>query len=297
MLVELHQQPSIAGIQTSVIDPMQAQGFCHQRLINGRLASPHGGHITHATQQTVGDPGRTTATASDPSTGCWRQGNTEQISGSGDDRLQVLLAVELKPLDQAEPIPQRGTEGTRPGCGTDQGERGQIEGAGPCRAAFANGEIQPAVLHRRVEQLLSHAIEAMNLVDEQEFPGLQIHQQADDVPGTFEGRSTGDPAAHPQLFGQHERHGGLTETGRAVQQDVIEGFIPAQRRLNRDAENLFQLGLPDVIRQTFGPKTVIGTGLHLFSRRLHIQHPFRTGRWGAGVGGNDRHAGRVPSPG
>ena len=97
----------------------------------------------------------------------------------------------------------------------------------------------------------------MNLVDEQQLPGLEIHQQANDVAGALEGRRTGDAAPHPQLLGQDHRHRGLAQPGGAVEQDVIEGFIPRLGGLNRNPKNLFELALADVVRQLLRPKRVL----------------------------------------
>ena len=44
----------------------------------------------------------------------------------------------------------------------------------------------------------------MNLIDEQQLVGLEIHQQPHDVAGALQGWRTGDAAAHPQLFGQSQ---------------------------------------------------------------------------------------------
>ena len=137
----------------------------------------------------------------------------------------------------------------------------------------------------------------MDLIDEQELPRLQIHQQANDVAGAFQCRSAGDPAADPKLLRQHQRHGGLAEARRAVQQNVIQGFAAAQGRLHCNAQHLLQLGLADVITQASRPQPVIGFGCSLLRQRLGIEHGLAARCPPAGIGGDDRHAGRVPSSG
>ena len=90
-----------------MVDPMQAQGLAHQTFIDLVLTPLNAGHIADPAQQTVGDPRRAAATARNATAGPSGEGHSEQISGSRHDRLQILLAVELKPLDQAETVAQR----------------------------------------------------------------------------------------------------------------------------------------------------------------------------------------------
>ena len=100
----------------------------------------------------------------------------------------------------------------------------------------------------------------MNLINEQQLPRLQIHQQTNDVAGAFQGGSAGDTAVHPQLFGQHHGHGGFAQTRRSVEQHVVKGIAAAEGRLHGNAEHLLELALTDVIVQTARSETVIATG-------------------------------------
>ena len=146
----------------------------------------------------------------------------------------------------------------------------------------------------------------MNLIDEQQLPRLQIHQQTDDVAGALQGGGAGDAAVHPQLFGQHHGHGGFAQTRRSVEQHMIQGIAAAKGRLHSNAEHLLELALTDVIVETARPEAVIATGRRRWIQIVSglpggIHHPvgrpFRPGAWSCGVGRNDRHVGRVPSPG
>ena len=42
------QQPAITGIQSTTINPMQGEGFIHQRLIDRAGAITNAGHIPHS---------------------------------------------------------------------------------------------------------------------------------------------------------------------------------------------------------------------------------------------------------
>ena len=100
----------------------------------------------------------------------------------------------------------------------------------------------------------------MDLIDEQQLPGLQIHQQANDVARPFQGGRTGDAAAHPQLLGQHHGHGGLAKTWWSVEQHVIKRIAAAQRRFNGDPQHLLELPLTDVILKSFRSQPIVTTG-------------------------------------
>ena len=137
----------------------------------------------------------------------------------------------------------------------------------------------------------------MDLVDEQQIPWLHIDQKTHDVPGTLQCGSTGDAAGHPQFLGQHQGHGGLSETRRAIKQYMVQGLTTTDGRLDGDAQHLFQLVLADVVVQALGPQSIVGTPGRFFRRRLRIEHRLTAGGRGAGVGRDDRHVGRVPRPG
>ena len=64
----------------------------------------------------------------------------------------------------------------------------------------------------------------MYLVDEEHVVGLQRSEDAGQVTGLVEHRAAGQFEAHAQLVGDDVAQRGLAQTGRAVQQGVVEGF-------------------------------------------------------------------------
>ena len=101
----------------------------------------------------------------------------------------------------------------------------------------------------------------MDLVDEQHIPGIEAHQQADDVAGAFQGRSTGDAATHPQFLGQHQGHGGLAQARGAVEQHMVEGLTALAAGRQRKPQHLFQFRLTHVIGQSSRPQTLVATAV------------------------------------
>ena len=138
----------------------------------------------------------------------------------------------------------------------------------------------------------------MDFVDEQQVTGLQVHQQADDVARPLQRRGAGDPALHPHFLGQHQSHRGFTQAWRAIKQHMVQGLLPPLSRLHSKlAQHLLQLRLTDVVRQGVAVGALHRHGPSLPPEKTDIQDPLLTGLGSAGVGGDDRHSGRVPSPG
>tara|TARA_B100000902_G_C26496706_1_gene521933 strand:+ start:174 stop:500 length:327 start_codon:yes stop_codon:yes gene_type:complete len=101
------QQPAITGVQTAAIHPMQREGFIDQSAVDRSGAVTDTGHISHPTQQSVGNARRAPAAECNLSASIGREIEVEQTGGPLDNRLQVVQAVELKTLNQAKAIAQR----------------------------------------------------------------------------------------------------------------------------------------------------------------------------------------------
>ena len=299
------EQAPITGIEAPAIDPVQAQGPIHEIGADAAMAL-HGGHIPHPPQQSVGNPGRAPAAPGHLQGRIRIQLQLQEPRRPLHNRLEILEAVKLQPLDQAEAIPQGRTERAGLGGGPHQGEWGQGQGAGAGRGALAHGEIEAKVLHGRVEDFFGDPVEPVDLINEQQLLGLEVHQQAHDVAGALQGRGTGDAAAHAKFFGQHQGHGGFAQARGAIEQHVVEGFLTAAGGLNGNAQHLLEFALADVVGQALGPEAVFpGRGLFLDRRWIHQPRALHRlgrhglGRPGAATGGrrsrgNNRHTARVP---
>ena len=85
-----------------------------------------------------------------------------------DDRRQVVDAVVLEAVLQAEAVAQRRRQQARARRRADERERRQVERHDPRAGAEADGDRQLAVLHRGIERLLQRALQAVDLVDEED---------------------------------------------------------------------------------------------------------------------------------
>lgn len=100
----------------------------------------------------------------------------------------------------------------------------------------------------------------MDFVNKENVARLQVHEEADDIPWAFEGGGGGDFATDVHFGRQDQRHGGFTEAGGAVQQDVIEGFVTGFGSTDRDFEDGFEVFLAGVIAEGLGAEGFVGLG-------------------------------------
>ena len=92
----------------------------------------------------------------------------------------------------------------------------------------------------------------MDFVDKENVSGVQVGEQRGKIPGLFDGRAGGDADVYPHLVGDDPCQGGFAQTGRAVEQGVIQRLIPAAGGFNIDGQVSLGLLLPGVVRQQFG---------------------------------------------
>ena len=147
-----------------------------------------------------------------------------------DDSHQVLDLVEIYPHGDAEPLPQRRGDQAGAGGGPDQGKRRQVDADGPRRRAFADDQVELEVLHGGIEDLFHRRGQAMDFVDEQHVPGLQVGKDCRQIAGLGDHRTGRGAKAHPQLAGDDLGQGGLAQPGRPVEDRVIQGLAPGTGR-------------------------------------------------------------------
>ena len=180
-----------------------------------------------------------------------------------DDRGQLVVGVEVEPVGRPEPVTQRGADAARPGRGADDRERLQAESQAPGGRALADHHVEGVVLHRRVEDLLDRAVEAVDLVDEQDVALVERGQDRGEVAGALDGRARGVADVDPELARDDRREGRLAEAGRAVQEDVVGGLSPALRGLQQHRQVGLDLRLADVFGERPRPKAALDDEVRL----------------------------------
>ena len=174
-----------------------------------------------------------------------------------DDQRQVLGAVVLEPVADAEAVAQRRGQQPRAGGRADQREGGERQGDGAGARALAEDHRQLAVLHRRVERLLDRAAEAVDLVDEEDAAGLQRGEEGGDVGLALERRARGLDQRHAELGGDDVGERGLPQPGRAGEEDVVERLAAAAGGLDEDPQLLGDLDLVDEVGERRRPQRAV----------------------------------------
>ena len=107
MLQQQGEQSAIAGIESAIIHPVQAESLTDQRLIHGFAGTLNRGHVPDPAQKAVSDAWGAATAAGDAGTGPSGEVHPQQTGRAPHDRFEILLAIKLQALNQAEAIPQR----------------------------------------------------------------------------------------------------------------------------------------------------------------------------------------------
>ena len=107
------------------------------------------------------------------------------------------------------------------------------------------------ILHGRIENLLYHMRQAVDLVDEEDVLFVQIRQNRRQIARPFDHRSRGRLDIHPHLPGYYIGQGRLPEPRRSVQKHMIERLLTPFGRLDEDGEILLDLLLTDIFGKVF----------------------------------------------
>ena len=111
--------------------------------------------------------------------------------------------------------------------------------------AIGDPHVHPVVLHRRVQELLEHGPQPVDLVDEEDVVRLERGEQPHEVPGPLEHGSGGGADVDAQLLCHQQRERGLAEAGGTEKERVIERLATLFRRVDRDLEGFLYLRLAD----------------------------------------------------
>ncbi len=102
---------------------------------------------------------------------------------------------------------------------------GQVDAHRARRGALADDQVELEILHGGVEHFLDRRLQPVDLIDEQDIPGLEVCQDCGEVAGALDHRAGGGAEADAELAGDDLGERGLAEAGGAVQQYVVQGFV------------------------------------------------------------------------
>jgi hypothetical protein len=157
-------------------------------------------------------------------------------------------------VEDAEPLAQRGRQHAGPGGGGHQGERLQPVLDGARVHAPLHHEVDREVLHGRVEQLLDHARQAVDLVDEEHVLRGEVAEDAEQIAAALDGGPRRRLQSRAHLVGDDAGQRGLAQAGWAVEEDVIDALAALARGLHRHPQAGDGLLLTDVLLERARPE-------------------------------------------
>src|SRR2546430_5403235 len=188
--------------------------------------------------------------------GLVRDLDAEDPGRAADDRGQLAVLVIVEPERDPEAVAQRRGEKARARRRADERERRQLERESTRGGSLAHHDVEPEVLERRVEDLLGGAAEAVDLVDEEDVARLDGGQDRGDVLSLEGGpRDRADPDT--ELLTNDVREAGLAEPRRPDEENVVERFAAALRRVERDRELLLDAGLANELVEPARPEALL----------------------------------------
>ena len=138
------------------------------------------------------------------------------------------------------------------------------------------------VLHRGVEPLLDHALQAMNLVDEQHVVLFEIVDDRREIGGALDRGTRGHVDIDAELARDDVRERGLAEARRSREQHVIEHFGASARGLDRHAEDFLGALLADELGERARPQREVDAAVVLVAD-ARSESSFRDGRRRTGI--------------
>ena len=196
----------------------------------------HLGEIAHPFQQGIGDTRRTAAAERHLTGRLIIDFHLQDLCAAFDDFHQLVRVVILQGTVDSETRPQRSRQQAAARGRAHQGKGVQGDADRPCTGSLIDHNINDIVLHGRVQVLFHFGRKAVDFVDEQHVSCFQRGQQAGQVSGLVQNRPGTHLHIYTQLVGNNMGQGGLSQTGRAVEEHMIQGFAPHFGSLYIDAQ-------------------------------------------------------------
>ncbi len=175
------------------------------------------------------------------------QRHAENARRAADDLLDVLVRVEVEPVDDPEPRAQRRRQQAGARRRTDERELLQRHLHRARARTLPDDDVELVVLHRGIEDLFDRRRHAVDLVDEEHRVLLEIGQHAGEIAGPLDHRSGSGANGDAHLVADDVGQRRLPQPRRTVQQHVIERLATAARGRNRHVQVVAETVLPDVL--------------------------------------------------
>ena len=123
--------------------------------------------------------------------------------------------------------------------------------------AVAERDVDPEILHRRIEKFLDRDWQAVDFVDEEHRALGDIREIRQQVLGGRQGRTAGDLQRGAKLARDASGECRLAEPRRTVEQDVAERVATLPRRIDGDLEPLVDGPLAHHVSHALRPQRAV----------------------------------------
>ena len=148
---------------------------------------------------------------------------------------------------------------------------GQLHAEGTRGGTFADNYVYLKILHGRVENLFDKSRKSVYLVDEEDVVLLKVCEQCDEVACLFDRGSRGYADVDIHFVGDYTRKGRFSESGRTVEQDMVEHVPSHTCRFYINFQIFLCLCLSDIFVQPL--RTQCQLGFRIVFDELRAQHP------------------------
>lgn|GEM_PF-5723190 len=215
---------AIKVIEAEVIDSESIEGMVGDGFGDDAVAIDLG-EISDSSEEAVGDAGGASGSFGDGFSALFIDFDPEDCGGSADNVVEGVVVVESEVHDDAESVAEGASEVALAGGSSNDGEGGDIEPNRPCGGALADHDVDFAVFHGGVEDFFDLAGEAVDFVDEEHGVGFKVGEDPDEIPGAHDCGAGSDVDDSLHLRCDDVGEGGFAESGRTVEEKVVEGFF------------------------------------------------------------------------
>jgi hypothetical protein len=188
-------------------------------------------------------------------------------------------------MAHSEPGAKGSAEKSGSGGGPDEGEARKIETNGAGGWSLIDDDIDPEIFHGRIEVFLDDLRKTVNFIDEEDVSFLETGEKPRQVASFFNRRAGGGPDGGVHFCAENVGEGGFAESGRAAEEEVVEGLRSGSGGIKKDAESILQFRLPGEISESGRTKRLIN-GVAGLGFGIELGGGF--GRHGLDLGGNGK---------
>src|SRR6266478_8854227 len=162
------------------------------------------------------------------------------------------MGVELEPQQQTETGAQWRREQSRTRRGADESEGLYVHRVRTCGRALADHDVELVVFESGIKDLFERGLQAVDFIDEENLAIAKVGKDRCQVALNLQRGPGGLLKSGAEFVGDDVGERRLAQAGRAVEQDVVEGFSARLCRLDGHVEILFDLVLADEFLEALG---------------------------------------------